>query len=70
MKFTLCFNIFQKWIMTDSQKTVAAYSLLANAVLLVSRRAGDHSLAFFARMWNSDHIMYNCYFSFTIHLGW
>lgn len=38
LKFTLGFHIFQKWIMTDFQRTAAANALLANAVLLVARR--------------------------------
>lgn len=37
LKLTLGFNMFQKWIMTDFQRTVVARSLLANAVLLASR---------------------------------
>lgn len=38
LKLTLHFNTFQKWIMTDFRRTVAAHSLLANAVLLVARQ--------------------------------
>lgn len=68
LKLVLCLNVIQKWIMTDCQGTVAACALLANAVLLWS--GGSSPLpGLCTRMWNSDGLMYDCYFSLPIHLG-
>lgn len=61
LKLVLGFNILQKWIMTDFQRTVTSCSLLNNAVLL--RPGGSSPLpGLRARMWNSDEIMYDLFF--------